>query len=115
MCDCGLLLFTPCVSTACYGQNAVLQPYDLPVTQGGKCAKPCKVKQVAKKDSNILKNNEEFAGSETGVTKCVTLSSDSVAELYADVDLAKVAASWATLPAAIKISIIAMVRAAEQE
>ena len=78
-------------------------------------AKPCKVKQWAKKDSNTLKNNEEFAGSETGDTKCVTLSSDSVAELCADVDLAKVAASWATLPATVKISIIAMVRAAERE
>ena len=93
----------------------MLQPYDLPVTRGGKSAKPCKVKQWAKKDSNTLKNNEEFAGSETGDTKCVTLSSDSVAELCADVDLATVAASWATLPAAIKISIIAMVRAAVRE
>ena len=73
------------------------------------------MKQWAKKDSNTLKNNEEFAHSETGVTKCVTLSSDSVAELCADVDLATVAASWATLPAAIKISIIAMVRAAVRE
>ena len=53
--------------------------------------------------------------SETGDTKCVTLSSDSVAELHADVDLATVAASWATLPATIKISIIAMVRAAVRE
>jgi len=35
--------------------------------------------------------------------------------LCADVDLATVAASWATLPAAIKISIIAMVRVAERE
>ena len=34
MCDCGLLLFTPCISTECYGQNAVLQPYDLPVNRG---------------------------------------------------------------------------------
>ena len=73
------------------------------------------MKQWAKKDSNTLKNNEEFAGSETSDTKCVTLSSDSVAELCADVDLATVAASWATLPATIKISIIAMVRAAERE
>ena len=79
------------------------------------CAKPCKVKQWAKKDSNTLKNNEEFEGSETGDTKCVTLSIDSVAELHADVDLAKVAASWATLPATVKISIIAMVRAAVRE
>ena len=79
------------------------------------CAKPCKVKQWAKKDSNPCEIPEEFAHSETGVTKCVTLSSDSVAELCADVDLAKVAASWATLPATIKISIIAMVRAAERE
>ena len=82
---------------------------------GGKSAKPCKVKQWAKKDSNTLKNNEEFEGSETGDTKCVTLSIDSVAELHADVDLAKVAASWATLPATVKISIIAMVRAAVRE
>ena len=93
----------------------MLQPYDLPVTRGGKSAKPCKLKQWAKKDSNTLKNNEEFAGFETGVTKCVTLSSDSVAELCADVDLATVAASWATLPATIKISIMAMVRAEKQE
>ena len=93
----------------------MLQPYDLPVTRGGKSAKPCKVKQWAKKDSNLCEIPEEYAYSETGDTKCVTLSSDSVAELHADVDLAKVAASWATLPAAIKISIIAMVRAAERE
>ena len=73
------------------------------------------MKQWAKKDSNTLKNNEEYAHSETGDTKCVTLSSDSVAELHADVDLAKVAASWATLPATVKISIIAMVRAAVRE
>ena len=79
------------------------------------CAKPCKVKQWAKKDSNPCEIPEEYAHSETGDTKCVTLSSDSVAELCADVDLAKVAASWATLPAAVKISIIAMVRAAERE
>ena len=46
VCDCGLLLFTPCISTACYGQNGVLQLYDLPVNTGGKCANPCKVKQV---------------------------------------------------------------------
>ena len=77
--------------------------------------KPCKTREWAKKDSNTLKNNEEFAGSETGVTKCVTLSSDSVPELCADVELATVAASWATLPAAIKVSIIAMVRAAVRE
>ena len=57
----------------------------------------------------------ESTHSETSDTKCVTLSSDSVTELCADVDLAKVAASWATLPVAIKISIIAMVRAAERE
>ena len=57
----------------------------------------------------------ESTHSETSDTKCVTLSSDSVAELHADVDLATVAASWATLPAMIKISIIAMVRAALRE
>ena len=96
---------------ACYGQNAVLQPYDLPVTQGGKSAKPCKVKQWAKKDSNPCEIPEEYAHSETGDTKCVTLSSDSVAELCADVDLATVAASWATLSAAIKVGIMAMVDA----
>ena len=78
-------------------------------------AKPCETKQWAILDSNTLKNNEEFAGFETGVTKCVTLQSDSVAELHADIDLATVAASWATLPATVKISIIAMVRAAVRE
>ena len=76
------------------------------------CAKPCKVKQWAILDSNPCEITEEFAHSETSDTKCVTLSSDSVAELCADVDLATVAASWATLPATIKISIIAMVRVA---
>ena len=93
----------------------MLQPYDLPVTRGGKSAKPCKVKQWAKKDSNLCEIPEKYAHSETGVTKCVTLSSDSVAELCADVDLATVAASWATLPATVKVSIIAMVRAAVRE
>ena len=73
------------------------------------------MKQWAKKDSNLCEIPEEYAYSETGDTKCVTLSSDSVAELHADVDLATVAASWATLPATIKISIIAMVRAAVRE
>ena len=89
----------------------MLQPYDLPVTRGGKSAKPCKVKQWAKKDSNPCEIPEEYAHSETGDTKCVTLSSDSVAELCADVDLATVAASWATLPAVIKVGIMAMVGA----
>ena len=36
---CGLLGFAPCVKdrvlrAVCYGQNAVLQPYDLPVNGG---------------------------------------------------------------------------------
>ena len=46
---------------ACYGQNAVLQPYDLPVTRGGgKSAKPCKVKQWAKKDSNLRRRSQQI-------------------------------------------------------
>ena len=73
------------------------------------------MKQWAKKDSNLCEIPEKYAHSETGDTKCVTLSSDSVTELHADVDLATVAASWATLPATVKVSIIAMVRVAEQE
>ena len=48
---------------------------------------------------------EEFAHSETGDTKCVTLQSDSDSKLTAVIN------AWPTLPAAIKVGIMAMVGA----
>ena len=33
---------TPVLRAACYGQNAVLQPYDLPVTRGASVQNPAK-------------------------------------------------------------------------
>ncbi|MDA1262548.1 MAG: hypothetical protein O3B75_06590 [Planctomycetota bacterium] len=66
--------------------------------------KPCKTREWAKKDSNLLKNPEEYAVSETGDTKCVTLQSDSDSKLTAVIN------AWSSLPDAIKVGIMAMVK-----
>ena len=92
---------------ACCGQNGVLQPYDLPVTQGGQVCKTLQSETMGEEGFELVK---ETTGNTVISIVCNAESNVDtgwhIPETQDDPDLIKLIEGWSALPLEIRSGIM---------
>ena len=99
---------------ACYGQNGVLQPYDLPVTRGGQICLTLQSETMGEEGFEFV---QETTGNTVVSNVCNAESNVDAAGWHIpvaqdDPDLQKLIDAWRSLPAPMRAAICSIVQAA---
>ena len=98
----------PVLGAACYGQNGVLQPYDLPVTRGGQICLTLQSETMGEEGFELVK--ESSGDSEVFKTSGAECGANAagwhIPVAQEDTDLKKLIEGWSALPVEIRAGIM---------